>query len=56
MTIGICGSAVGPFPLALLHDATGSYTFGLLVMISLPVLSLISILFAHPSASGVSTT
>ena len=56
MTIGICGSAVGPFPLALLHDVTGSYTFGLLVMISLPVLSLISILFAHPTASRVSTT
>ena len=52
MTIGICGSAVGPFPLALFHDVTGSYTFGLLVMISLPVLSLISILFAHPTASG----
>ena len=56
MTKGICGSAVGPFPLALLHDVTGSYTFGLLVMISLPVLSLISILFAHPTASRVSTT
>ena len=56
MMIGICGSAVGPFPLALLHDVTGSYTFGLLVMISLPVLSLISILFAHPTASRVSTT
>ena len=56
MTIGICGSAIGPFPLALLHDVTGSYTFGLLVMISLPVLSLISILFAHPTASRVSTT
>ena len=56
MMIGICGSAVGPFPLALLHDVTGSYTFGLLVMISLPVLSLISILFAHPTASRISTT
>ena len=56
MTIGICGAAIGPFPLALLHDVTGSYTFGLLVMISLPVLSLISILFAHPTASRVSTT
>ena len=56
MTIGICGSAIGPFPLALLHDATGSYSVGLLVLTSLPVLSLISILFAHPTASRVSTT
>ena len=56
MTIGICGAAIGPFPLALLHDATGSYSVGLLVLTSLPVLSLISILFAHPTASRVSTT
>ena len=52
MTIGICGSAIGPFPLALLHDATGSYSVGLLVLTSLPVLSLISILFAHPTSRG----
>ena len=56
MTIGICGSAIGPFPLVLLHDATGSYSVGLLALTSLPVLSLISILFAHPTASRVSTT
>ena len=49
MMMGICGSAVGPFPLALLHDVTGSYSFGLLVMTSLPVLSLISVFFAHPT-------
>ena len=52
MTIGICGSAIGPFPLALLHDATGSYSVGLLVFTSLPVFSLISILFAHPTSRG----
>ena len=52
MTIGICGSAIGPFPLALLHDATGSYSVGLLVLTSLPVFSLISILFAHPTSRG----
>ena len=52
MMIAICGSAVGPFSLALLHDETGSYSIGLLVLISLPVLSLISILLAHPTAKG----
>ena len=49
MMMGICGSAVGPFPLALLHDHTGSYSFGLLVLTTLPVLSLISVFFAHPT-------
>ncbi len=53
MMIGICGSAIGPFPLALLHDETGSYSVGLLVLISLPVLSLISIFFAHPTPSSI---
>jgi len=53
MMMGICGSAVGPFPLALFHDATGSYSFGLLVMVSLPVLSLISIVFAHPTPPSI---
>ena len=48
MMIGICGSAIGPFPLALLHDMTGSYSFGMLLMTSLPILSLLSIFFARP--------
>jgi len=48
MMIGICGSAIGPFPLALLHDLTGSYSTGMLLMMSLPILSLVSIFFARP--------
>ncbi|MDP6548742.1 MAG: MFS transporter [Dehalococcoidia bacterium] len=47
-TIGICGSAVGPLPLALLHDMTGTYTAGIVVMVALPVLSLVSITLARP--------
>ena len=48
MTIGICGSAIGPFPLALFHDATGTYTAGMVAMMVLPALSLLSIGFARP--------
>ncbi len=49
MMIGICGTAIGPFPLALLHDLSGSYSTGILVMMSLPILSLISIFLARPT-------
>ena len=52
MKMGICGSAAGPFPLALLHDATGSYTIGLLLMTSLPIFSLISVFFANPTPTS----
>jgi len=47
-TIGICGSAVGPLPLALFHDVTGTYTAGMVAIMVLPALSLLSIALARP--------
>ena len=50
MMISICGSAIGPLPLALFHDLTGTYTLGMLAMMALPVISLISLWSAHPNS------
>ena len=49
MMISICGSAIGPLPLALFHDLTGTYTLGMLAMMALPVISLISLASASPT-------
>ena len=40
MTLSVCASAVGPLPLAMFQEFTGSYTQGMLAMMALPVLSL----------------
>ena len=52
MMIGISGAAIGPLPLALLHDLSGSYSTGILLMMSLPILSLVSIILARPSTQA----
>ena len=54
MMIGISGAAIGPFPLALLHDLTGTYATGMLLMMALPALSLVSIYFARPATPASS--
>jgi len=48
MTINFCASAVGPLPLAIFHDLTGTYTVGMLVMMALPVLSILALVTARP--------
>ena len=48
MTINFCASAVGPLPLAVFHDLTGSYTLGMVVMMALPVLSVLAMVRAGP--------
>ena len=48
MTINFCASAVGPLPLAIFHDLTGTYTVGMLVMMALPVLSILALVKARP--------
>jgi MFS family permease len=56
MTINFCASAVGPLPLAIFHDLTGSYTAGMLVMMALPVLSVLALIKARPGGmAGPST-
>ena len=39
MTLSVCASAVGPLPLAMFQDLTGTYTLGMMAMMALPVLS-----------------
>ena len=39
MTLSICASAAGPLPLAMFQEFTGTYTIGMLAMMSLPVIS-----------------
>lgn len=39
---------VGPLPLAIFHDLTGSYTVGMAVMMALPVLSVLALIKARP--------
>jgi len=48
LTINFCASAVGPLPLAIFHDLTGTYTVGMLVMMALPVLSILALVKARP--------
>ena len=48
LTINFCASAVGPLPLAIFHDLTGTYTVGMLVMVALPVLSILALVKARP--------
>ena len=48
MMITITGAAIGPFPLALFRDLTGSYQAGIIAMATLPVLSIVGLLLARP--------
>jgi MFS family permease len=51
MTINFCASAVGPLPLAIFHDLTGTYTLGMTVMMALPVLSVLALIKARPGGT-----
>ena len=52
MTINFCASAIGPLPLAIFHDLTGTYTLGIMVMMTLPVLSVLALIKARPGGAG----
>ena len=52
MTLSVCASAVGPLPLAMFQDLTGTYTIGMIVMMALPVLSLPILLFTRPGGTA----
>ncbi|MEC9272186.1 MAG: MFS transporter, partial [Chloroflexota bacterium] len=52
MTINFCASAIGPLPLAIFHDLTGTYTLGIVVMMTLPVLSVLALIKARPGSAG----
>ena len=51
MTINFCASAVGPLPLAIFHDLTGTYTVGMVVMMAMPVLSVLALIKARPGGT-----
>jgi MFS-type transporter involved in bile tolerance (Atg22 family) len=51
MTINFCASAVGPLPLAIFHDLTGTYILGMVVMMALPVLSVLALVKARPGGT-----
>ena len=51
MTINFCASAVGPLPLAIFHDLTGTYTVGMVVMMVLPVLSILALTKTQPGGT-----
>ncbi len=51
MTLSVCASAVGPLPLAMFQDLTGTYTLGMMAMMALPVLSLPVLFFTRPGAT-----
>ncbi len=54
MTLILCASAIGPLPFALFHQLTGTYDMGILVLMSLPVLSLIVLFLARPGRARAS--
>ena len=51
MTLSVCASAVGPLPLAMFQEFTGTYTLGMLAMMALPVLSLVVLFLTRPGAT-----
>ena len=51
MTLSVCASAAGPLPLAVFQGLTGTYTFGMLGMMGLPVLSMLVLFFTRPGGS-----
>ena len=56
MMLNIVGSAAGPFPLAMFHQWTGTYTAGIAAMTALPALSLILLSLARPSTQFTATS
>ena len=48
MMITITGAAIGPFPLAVFRDFTGTYQAGIIAMATLPALSIVVMLLARP--------
>ena len=48
MTVTVCASAVGPLPLAMFQDLTGTYTLGMLAMMTLPVISMPVFILTRP--------
>ncbi len=48
MTVSVCASAIGPLPLAMFQEWTGTYTVGMLAMMALPILSFPVVIFARP--------
>ena len=50
MTLSVCASAVGPLPLAMFQELTGTYTAGMMAMMALPALSLAVLFFTRPGA------
>ena len=52
MTISVCASAVGPLPLAVFHNLTGTYTLGMMLMMILPVISVAVLFFTRPGDAG----
>jgi MFS family permease len=48
MMVGITGAAIGPLPLALFRDLTGSYDVGIIAMAVLPLLSILVVRLGHP--------
>lgn len=59
MMAGITGAAVGPLPLALFRDLTGSYDVGVLVMAALPLFSIATVLLGRPERrieAGIAAT
>ena len=52
MTLSLCASAVGPLPLAVFRELTGTYTLGMLLMMALPVLSIVVALVVRRPESG----
>ena len=48
MMITITGAAIGPFPLAVFRDFTGTYQAGIIAMATLPALSIVVLLLARP--------
>ena len=51
MTLSICASAAGPLPLAMFQEFTGTYTIGMLAMMSLPIVSLAVLFLTRPNPS-----
>ena len=52
MTISVCASAVGPLPLAVFQNLTGTYTLAMMAMMILPALSVAVLLFTRPGEAS----
>ena len=52
MTLSVCASAVGPLPLALFQEFTGTYSIGMLAMMGLIAVSFPVLLFTRQGATN----